>query len=446
MRKITVALALLSFAAGAAAQKPAIHVNPRVSLQGVSAPLKISVSGLRPDDVVRLTLSTKDAHGNEWRSSALYHADLEGVLDLSKAAPLRGSYEGADPMGLFWSMMPPKGKRIEFSHPDAGVRYTLTARVGNEDIAHATILRKPMSPDIVIRKIRENGLVADLYASKTLLHDGKRHPAVIALGGSEGGIDAADYYAQWLSSHGFVVLALGWYHLPGLSKDMVHVPVEIVHRGLRFLTDNPSIDPDRIGIIGGSWGAMLAMLSAAHMPAIHAVVSWMGGPVIGQGLTRGSTPATSFRVANQSPFTYRGKPVPFVSDVRLAKAIQENDYGAVSKATIPVWKIKAPILFVAGGDDQLEDSAVQAEWAMQALRHHGHGYADKVLFLRNAGHLVWPGYAPTTQLAKVSEYEHIPPVGGSPRGYAEADARVGREVLDFLRRSLSAGSQGVSLK
>ena len=435
MRAMISTALLILLSAAATARAAQLHVTDRSDFMWSSKPAEITVTGVKPDSLVTLTLTTKDAAGHTWKSQATYHADLSGTLSVEHVAPLKGSYRGIDPMGLFWSMRPQNNKHEEFTPPAKVMTYTLTAKSHGQEIGTATLTRKAMAAGIEIRKIRKPGFVADLYLPKKFGRDGKRHPAVITLGGAEGGIGAADGFAAWLSSRGFVVLALAWYRMPSLPQNMVHVPVNVIKKGLDFLNKQSFVNADQIGLLGGSWGGILALFSASHMPRIHAVVSWLGGPVIAEGLERDVPPA-GYKPVHKSPFLYRGKPVPFVSYRILLKFMHTENWKLINAAFIPVWRIHGPILFVTGGDDKLEFSALQALWATKQLKRHGHSYADRVLFYPNAGHLISLGYLPTSTRADFNKYI---PVGGTPRGYAEADRKVGPQVVGFLRQALSVG-------
>src|SRR5262245_52895766 len=65
--------------------------------------IPITVSGLPPQ--ARVTVQLRGASGpqSQWASSATFQADESGRVDLTRTAPLKGSYKNVDAMGLFWS-------------------------------------------------------------------------------------------------------------------------------------------------------------------------------------------------------------------------------------------------------------------------------------------------------------------------------------------------------
>jgi len=84
---------------------PQIDVIPATALLDV--PVHITLSGFAPHQLITLhaTLNNGLPGGELTASShAIFQADEDGNVDLISQAPLFGTYEGIDPMGLFWSM------------------------------------------------------------------------------------------------------------------------------------------------------------------------------------------------------------------------------------------------------------------------------------------------------------------------------------------------------
>ena len=78
-------------------------------------PLQIRLSGLPANAEVSLsaTRAVNDFSGTRrlYASEARYTASAAGTLDLATAAPLSGSYAGADLRGLAWAMVPMRAYR-----------------------------------------------------------------------------------------------------------------------------------------------------------------------------------------------------------------------------------------------------------------------------------------------------------------------------------------------
>ena len=75
----------------------------------VDEPVTVRVVGVKSGQLVHVCAESTDSRSALHRSWAYYRADANGVVDLSRLAPLAGTYTGADPFGLWWSMTPING-------------------------------------------------------------------------------------------------------------------------------------------------------------------------------------------------------------------------------------------------------------------------------------------------------------------------------------------------
>ena len=66
-----------------------------------------------------------------------------------------------------------------------------------------------------------------------------RHPALLVVGGSEGGTPVRR--AAWLASHGYVALALAYFHAPGLPDQLRDIPLEYFGHSLSWLAQRPEV-------------------------------------------------------------------------------------------------------------------------------------------------------------------------------------------------------------
>jgi acyl-CoA thioester hydrolase/bile acid acetyltransferase-like protein len=158
-----------------------------------------------------------------WRSAAMFVVGAEGEVDVGTTAPVGGSYSGVSPMGLIWSM-----ERIGWSGSEAptpSVRSPVTvafrAEAGNGERAEASVVCAMVGPSVTFKLLAEDGLRGVWYLPPG---DGP-HPAVIVLGGAEGGLPVRSA-ALLLASHGYATLALGYFGLPGLPRGLVNIPLE----------------------------------------------------------------------------------------------------------------------------------------------------------------------------------------------------------------------------
>ncbi|HEY4223537.1 MAG TPA: prolyl oligopeptidase family serine peptidase [Myxococcota bacterium] len=129
-------------------------------------------------------------------------------------------------------------------------------------------------------------------------NDGKPHPAIVLLHGSEGG-DAgfSDAEAIALAQKGFATLAFDYVgKSAGLPKELANVEITRASDAARWLKDVPEVAGKKVGLFGASRGAEQALLLAslqqdtstfaavaAHAPHATVVGSFnhkTGGPVL----------------------------------------------------------------------------------------------------------------------------------------------------------------------
>lgn len=96
------------------------------------------------------------------------------------------------------------------------------------------------------------------------------------------------YLAGYLARHGFAVLRfersrelLQAKKGIGYVKEAMRQTVIDIRQGLDWLAEQPRIDPQRLGIMGTSFGAVVAALAAEADPRIRATVLFLGGGDLG---------------------------------------------------------------------------------------------------------------------------------------------------------------------
>lgn len=115
--------------------------------------------------------------------------------------------------------------------------------------------------------------------------NGQRFPAVIALHGSGGGHASMADPASLLAEQGFAVYVLHYFdrtgttEIDGLQTIFRHFPVwmKTLWDAVSFVAHQPQVDPERIGLLGFSLGAYLALSASAIDSRIKAVVEFFGG-------------------------------------------------------------------------------------------------------------------------------------------------------------------------
>jgi fermentation-respiration switch protein FrsA (DUF1100 family) len=165
--------------------------------------------------------------------------------------------------------------------------------------------------------------------------------AAIIVGHGFGGQRALEP-AALLARHGYGVLAFDWRAHGASEGDLGtfgYHEVRDVAGALEWLQAQPEVDPERIGILGESMGAVAAIRAAARLPALRAVVAVAPYPTAQEALRN----------------IWRGTGLPAFPFVPLQRAIGQWRTGLDLDALRPVDDIAAisprPVLILAGGQD-----------------------------------------------------------------------------------------------
>lgn len=97
----------------------------------------------------------------------------------------------------------------------------------------------------------------------------KNLPAVVILHGSAGIDFRGDFYARALNEAGIATLEIDMWEARGIQSaaDRPQIPLLTypdAFGALQFLSEHPNINPDRIGVLGFSWGGAITMASATE--------------------------------------------------------------------------------------------------------------------------------------------------------------------------------------
>jgi dienelactone hydrolase len=400
-----------------------------------------------------------DGDGRRWRSEATFAADASGRVLPAAHASLRGTYTGVDAMGLFWSMRPdaqalpraaastPPSPIPDLFLPPLGVAFPrglsgdlafeVTAHAGDALLATARGGRRVTGPGVRVTEVRESGLVGRIYEP-----EGGRRPAVLVLGGDKGGIPVQ--YAPVLAGHGYVTLALAYFRSEGLPADLVEIPLEYFKRAIDWLRARPSVDAERIAILGHGRGAEAALLLAALHAELRAVVALAPSHVVWEGTVRDPRKRGRQALASgRSAWTLGGRPLPFVprtvTPQVAAKAAAGERFAAIEvmrlasvdlaevwRARIPVEKIGGPVLLVSSLADRTWPAAEMSDRIAEALRAGGFRYRVEHRQYDGLAHDVPDAWLPIP---------HGGSLGGTEEGTMRAFARYWPAILSFLDTS-----------
>jgi hypothetical protein len=281
--------------------------------------------------------------------------------------------------------------------------------------------------------VNERGLVADLYVPANL--KGAKAPAIIVLGGSEGGLGTgAAQDAQLIASHGYIVLQLAYFDAPGLPKELGLIPLEYFKTAIDWLRAQPGVDPQRLGIEGTSIGGEVALIVASHYFEIKAVAAAVPSSVVWPGISRTHT-------APPSTFTLEGKPLPYLPYGWSGPATSIYDLyakglpalGEHPDAIIAVERINGPIILVCGEKDMIWPSCLMTEQIVRRLKAHGFKHSVKSLKYAEAGHAAFgPPASPGSD-----KIQKLAALGGTGEGNQSARLDDWPKVMAFMDAALN---------
>ena len=425
------------------ASRPVLSVTPADGL--IDEPRRITVSGLAPDELVAISARTLRSRGVAWDSQATYMADADGVVDLTRDAPVGGDYAEVSAMGLLWSQHPAGGTSQELFADDVmqPLVTTLAAETADGARTAAELLQRFAAPDVTRREIREEGLVGTLF---TPAGPGP-HPVVVVLNGSGGGIN--EPRGALYASHGYQAFALGYFKAPGLSPFITGTPLEYLETGLRWAHRELQPRDGFVAVAGQSRGGELSLLLGATYPdLVSAVIAYVPGAMVhgaqgagdparggwqGVTWTKDGAPLPHLWQQNQAVHWH-----PWAGDApptRHHSVFFEGlkDRALVAQARIPVEQIAGPVLLVSGRDDRAWPSSLYSRMVVSTLARHGHPHLVRHLDFDDAGHAINLPFVPTTQLSREHPVSKVPYTsGGTPSGNAGADDGSWRGVLAFL--------------
>jgi dienelactone hydrolase len=418
----TVCLSLLTFP-GLHAQRIAVStiaVSPNRVMTDESA--SIRATGLQPNERVTIRAELVDGADAHWTAQADFAADSQGSIDTSRQPAVAGSYKEVSALGLIWSMMPDSRKAARYQPPRNFGPQSIEFRLmrGNTQLAAATMQQIPIAERVERVTLHDDALRGTLF----LPPGNDRHPGVLVLGGSEGGMPLRR--AAWLASHGFAALALAYFRYDDLPKELAGIPLEYFGQALNWMAHRPEIASDRIAVMGVSRGAELALQLGSMYPMIKAVVAYAPA--------NARNPACCGFTSVPYAWTWNGAGLAF-RPVRsmLSQSLE-------MRAVIDVQLTNGPILLISGDSDRIWPSSSMADSIVARLKQFHFAHNVEHLKYPHAGHEAgrpeivpaWQGEVTNPTSGREVE------MGGTPKGNAESSLDAIGKVIDFLQQSLAA--------
>jgi dienelactone hydrolase len=295
-----------------------------------------------------------------------------------------------------------------------------------------------LAPGATGKRIAQGELFGNYFAAQGPDAGPGPHPAVLLLGGSEGGLGGgAHQMALALQHEGFAVFHLAYFGAPGQSDALEGVPLELFDKGLDWLKTQPAVDPARIAVMGASKGAEAALLVASRRPDVAAVVAGMPTSVAWNGINWASGGQSE-----RSSWTAGGRDVPTMpfgdwdqadGIISVYRTIEDPArQAAAERAAIPIERAAAELLLVCGEAETMWPACPMAQ-QIAARSKARSGPPVTVLSYRDAGHFVFgPPIARDHRF-----YPRLGEYGGSVDGNAAARADSWPQVIAFLRRAMA---------
>ncbi len=197
-------------------------------------------------------------------------------------------------------------------------------------------------------------------------------PAVVVLHGSGGGVRFTDGMAQRLARGGLVAFAFCYFGCLDTPLTFEEIEITRVSEAIAYLRDRPDTVGEKVGVVGISRGADLALIMGVLDQAAGPVVSIMTSPWV-HGSPDSAAPAAAW--------VYQGEPLPFT--------------------VIPVEKIDGPVLLLHGQEDHVWPVSF-AYVVAERLAAHDHEY--ELIVYPHRGHEL--GIAPRDVLNQTTVFLH----------------------------------------
>jgi dipeptidyl aminopeptidase/acylaminoacyl peptidase len=245
---------------------------------------------------------------------------------------------------------------------------------------------KKLSPKTVINYAARDGLNIPAYLT---LPEGTAPKALPLVAYIHGGPHGRDYpgfdpMAQMLASRGYAVLqpqfrmstGLGWKHHTAGWKQWGLAMQDDVTDGVAALVKQGVVDPNRVCIIGASYGGYATMFGLAKNPELYKCgVNWVG--------------VTDIELLFSVTYSDMTKPVMDNLGVKMhGDPKADQAYMKSSSALVNAAKIKAPVLMAYGSEDVrvplihgermrdlLRKQGNSVEWVV--MTGEGHGWAKE---------------------------------------------------------------------
>lgn len=326
----------------------------------------------------------------KWESKNTFRSNNDGLINLNTFPSLSGTYTGIYPMGCLTFLIPSeknclnKKQKNNKTSLNAFCIFEITALINDKIIDQCRIKRFFMNKNIKHKRLKKSTFEARFFypENETNL------PAILVLSGSEGGIEKAQAIAQLIANHGFATLAIGYFGIENLTKDLSQIPLEIIEDTISFFKSQKMINSNHIGIYGRSKGAEFALLAASYFNQIKCVVVNSPSNVVYEGISNKGLPTRT------SSWSYRDTSInylPFIFKDFILSKITHKEFPIINENSsyeIPVENINGNILCIASSKDEVWNALQASKRIQKRLAQHNFQYRFNSNYVENAGHML----------------------------------------------------------
>jgi dienelactone hydrolase len=297
-------------------------------------------------------------------------------------------------MGVIWSMRSegPDPAGAYFWADQAPLAFKVTVTTHGRQVASASFERRfsPIPLAQSTESLRADGFVGEFWHPANAA---SRRPAIVVLGGSEGGLPGA-LLPGLLASNGYPALGVAYFAEPGLPQTLSRIPLGYFAKALRWLARQPGVDPSRLVVLGVSRGSEAAQLLGVYYPhLVHAVIASVPSNVA----------LCSYPGCTGPAWTLRGKAVPYTHEFDHTSPTDNP------AAVIPDQRIQGPVFLACGEADQTWISCPFARAILHLLNAHRDRWAHVLYAYPGTGHAVGEliPYEPESAAVAASDQTYV---------------------------------------
>lgn len=352
---------------------------------------------------------------------------VNGIVNTGTSKPIGGTYTIGDPSGLFWSQA---NTSLEFN-----LDIDHLSELDEEDKGHFIFdvfqnqTHQIFKFEILRQKDDVKEIPLDDINAKLFMKETEKAVGVMIHLAGEPGIEGIEINAKLLASKGIATVALPFCHYGSLPTEFKEIPLENILQSIDYIKTLNNIDGQRIGLIGGTRGAELALKIASMRDDVKILVASNPCDVINQSVVKQLT-------TSKSSWSYNNQPVIFskVKKLEVFKLYLNRIFSKRSFSMkhvyqhehqmIDISKISAKTLLLAGRHDERWQSEKMAKRIQNTLKCE--------MKLYDAGQILGgPGCLPTTA------FEHLSfGLGGTCEGNGISQNRSWHDIIQFIKTEL----------